>query len=133
MPDSSRPTKKQPNNVIPGPFQFVLLALIAYRAWRLISEDDILERPRHWLVRLPREWEEGQAIPKEYRERLALFINCSWCSGAWISGAVYLTYLATLGTWPDTASEVTVGIGVWFAISASVGLIRSALDPPDEE
>lgn len=118
--------------MIPRPYEFVLLALIAYRTWRLIAEDDILERPRYWLVRLPRGWEEGDAIPKEYREKLALFITCPWCAGAWVSGVIYLAYLATLGEWPDSSEEVATGIGVWFAISASVGLIRSTLDPPEE-
>lgn len=119
--------------MIPEPFEFLLLALIAYRTWRLLAEDDILERPRHWLVRLPRGWEEGDPLPQAYRQKLALFINCPWCAGAWVSGAVYIAYLATLGSWPDTLGEIAVGLGVWFAISASVGLIRSALDPPDEE
>lgn len=118
--------------MIPEPFEFILLALIAYRTWRLLAEDEILEWPRHWLVRLPRDWKEGDAIPRAYREKLALFINCPWCAGAWISLSVYIAFLATLGHWPDTVAEVFVGLGVWFAISASVGLIRSTLDPPDE-
>lgn len=118
--------------MIPEPYEFVLLALVAYRAWRLIAEDDILERPRHWLVRLPRDWEEGKPIPKNYREKLALFLTCPWCAGAWVSLLVYTAYMGTLGRWPDTAGEAVVGAGVWFAISSSVGLIRSKLDPPEE-
>jgi hypothetical protein len=118
--------------MIPEPYQFVLLALIAYRAWRLVAEDDILNRPRYWLVRLPRDWEEGDTIPKAYREKLALFINCPWCAGAWISALVYIGWMATLGEWPDSATDVSVALGVWFAISSSVGLIRSKLDPPEE-
>jgi hypothetical protein len=119
--------------MIPEPFEFLLLALIAYRSWRLLAEDEILAWPRNWLVRLPRKWEEGDPIPKEYREKLALFVTCPWCAGAWVSGVIYIAYLATLGEWPKNASDVFVGIGVWFAVSASVGLIRSTLDPPEEE
>lgn len=118
--------------MIPEPYLFVLLALVAYRAWRLVAEDEILERPRRWLVRLPRNWQEGQPIPQAYREKLALFITCPWCAGAWVSLLVYIVYLATLGDGPHSFEDVVVGAGVWFALSASVGLIRSKLDPPDE-
>lgn len=123
--------------MIPEPYEFVLLALIAYRAWRLLAEDDILERPRRWLVRLPYEWEErdergvAQKLPVEYKEKWALFITCPWCAGAWVSLAIYVIYLATLGSWPDSGEDAVVGAGVWFAISAAVGLIRTNLDPPE--
>lgn len=123
--------------MIPDWYEFVLLALIAFRLWRLLAEDDILERPRRWLVRLPRDWDEGpdpnhpRQPPKEYKEKWALFITCPWCAGAWISLLTYIVYLATLGEWPDNTSEVFIGIGVWFAVSASVGLIRTNLDPPE--
>jgi hypothetical protein len=124
--------------MIPEPYQFVLLILVAYRTWRLIAEDDILERPRRWLVRLPRDWKEGddparpKALPKGYRENVALFLNCPWCAGAWISLLVYIGWIAALGEWPDTAGDVFVGLGVWFALSCTVGLVRRNLDPPDE-
>jgi len=117
--------------VIPGTWQFILLALAAYRLWRLLAEDDILERPRRKLLRLSREWADGDSIPKGYRNELALFLTCPWCAGAWVSLATYIAWIATLGEWPDSASEVFVGLGVWFALSASVGLIRTNLDPPE--
>lgn len=118
--------------VIPPVYQFVLLVLAAYRLWRLLSEDEILERPRRWLVRLPQTWDEGDAIPKDYRNEWALFITCPWCAGAWASLATYIGWMFTLGDYPDSASQVFVAIAIWFAISASVGLIRVRLDPPDE-
>lgn len=125
--------------MIPEPYWFVLLALIAYRTWRLIAEDAILDRPRRWLVRLPRDWSEGddptrpRPLPEGYRGETALFINCPWCAGAWVSLLTYIAYLATLGDWPENTSDYFVGIGVWFALSASVGLIRTNLDEPDED
>lgn len=118
--------------MIPEPYQFILLALIAYRSWRLLAEDEILEWPRRKLVRLPYKWEATQPIPKAYKEKLALFINCPWCAGAWVSLIVYVIYLAALGSWPDGVSDVVVGFGMWFALSCSVGLIRSKLDPPED-
>lgn len=118
--------------MIPVLYQFVLLALIAYRVWHLLAEDDVLKRPRHWLVRLPRGWKEGDTLPRAYRQRLALFINCPYCLGFYVSLGVYLAWISTLGTWPGSVTDILIGVGIWFAISASVGLIRSTLDPPDE-
>lgn len=118
--------------MIPEPYQFLLLALVAYRVWRLVAEDDILERPRRWLVRLPMNWKEGDSFPRKYREELALFINCPWCAGAWVSLLVYGIWLFTLGDGPHSTEDVLVGLGMWFALSCSVGLIRSKLDPPEE-
>lgn len=117
--------------MIPYWYQFILLSLAAYRLWRLLAEDDILERPRRWFLRLPRTWNDGDAIPKKYRNEWALFLTCPWCAGAWLSLITYIGWIATLGEWPDSVSDVFVGLGVWFALSASVGLIRTNLDPPE--
>ena len=124
--------------MIPEPYQFVLLVLLAYSVWRLIAEDDILDRPRRWLVRLPRDWKQSddparpKPLPKDYRENVALFLNCPWCAGAWVSLLVYIGWIAVLGEWPDTAGDVFVGLGVWLALRVTVGLIRRNLDPPEE-
>jgi hypothetical protein len=123
--------------VIPEPYQFVLLALIAYRLWRLIAEDDVLEGPRRRLVRLPRNWRgasgdrPADSIPSAYRETLALWLTCPWCAGAWVCLVVYGFWMATVGEWPDTAGDVTVAAGIWFALSALVGFQRAKLDPPE--
>ena len=118
--------------MIPEPYQFVLLALVSYRVWRLLAEDVILEKPRRKLVRLPSTWKEGDSFPSKYREEWAIFFNCPWCLGAWVSLGVYIGWLAVLGDWPDSAGDVFVGIGVWFALSSLVGFQRSILDPPEE-
>lgn len=118
--------------MIPPIYQFILLTLVAYRVWRLIAEDDILERPRRWFLRLPRDWDgDERTIPKRYRNEWALFLICPWCAGAWVSLGVYIGWLLTEGSTPDSASDVAVGIGIWLAISCVVGLIRSKLDPPE--
>lgn len=118
--------------MIPEPYLFILLALVAYRVWRLVAEDAILDLPRRWLVRLPSTWKEGDSLPRKYRGELALFINCPWCAGAWVSLLVYGFWLFTLGDGPHSAEDVLLGLGVWFALSASVGLIRVRLDPEEE-
>ncbi len=119
-------------DVIPPIYQFALLALAAYRIWRLLAEDEILEWPRRYLVRLPQTWDEGDSIPRAYRNKLADFLTCPWCLGFWVSLGSYVGWMLTLGDTPDSVSDVFVALGIWFALSAVVGIIRSQLDPPDE-
>lgn len=118
---------------IPDWWEFVLLSLISYRAWRLIAQDDILDRPRNWILRLPRNWDgDERTLGPRYRNKLALFLRCPWCAGAWISAFIYLVWLSFFGD-PDFTSDVILGaLGTWFALSATVGLIRTNLDPPED-
>lgn len=118
--------------VVPTLFQFALLCLAAFRLWRLLSDDDILDRPRRWLMRLPRDWEEGKPIPVGYRNEWALFLTCPWCAGAWVSLITYIGWMFTIGNTPDSASDYFVAAGIWFAISAVVGLLRENLDSPEQ-
>jgi hypothetical protein len=99
----------------PGAWVTIILLAAAFRIWRLLAEDFILDRPRHWIVNLPRNWKEGDAIPKNYREKLAEFINCPWCFGFWISIAVW-------GLWQINEHWTEV-LCVPLAISAGVGLV----------
>lgn len=108
---------------VPSPWIAVLLVAASYRLWRLLAEDTILERPRRWLVRLPQEWKDGEAIPDEYKEKWALFITCPWCAGFWIS-------LALWGIW-QIENHWTEVFMVPLAISAAVGITRVKLDPPE--
>ena len=103
---------------IPDWWEFVLLTLAAFRVWRLISEDTILERPRRYVTGLPQRWKEGDALPKGYREYLAIFIECPWCAGFWISVA----WWGAWQIWPHGA----VVAAVPFAISALVPLLAKA-------
>jgi hypothetical protein len=119
--------------MIPEPYELVLLALIAYRVWRFIAVDTVFEKVRHKLVRLPKTWVEGQSLPKSYRNGLAEFLNCPWCAGLWVAGIVYVLWICTLGEWPDSVTDIAVGLGIWLALSALVGFQRSILDPPEEE
>jgi hypothetical protein len=101
----------------------IILVAASFRAWRLLSEDIILERPRRWLVRLPRDWEEGQELPEAYRDELAEFISCPWCLGAWVSIVAWIA-------WQIEPHWTTV-LAVPLAISAAVGITRGKLDPPE--
>jgi hypothetical protein len=117
--------------VTPDWWEFVLLSLAAFRVFRLLAEDDILDRPRNWALGLPKNWEQGKPIPKRYRENLAFFIRCPWCAGFWISLLVYVAWIAAgPGEWES--DELYMGGVSVFAISAIVGLVRRNLDPPEE-
>jgi hypothetical protein len=104
---------------IPDWWVFSILALAAFRCWRLISEDEILQVPRRKIVRLPIEWEDGDPIPNEYRIGIAQFISCFWCAGFWISVGIWALWL-----WQP---EWTTGLSVPLALSAAVGAVGSLL------
>ena len=98
--------------MIPSPWEWALLALAAFRIWKLIADDALLDRPRVWvLARLP----DGKA---------ELFIVCPWCLGWWLS----LAWVVAFWLWPHGA----VVAAVPFAVSAAVGLIASALSAVPE-
>ncbi len=104
---------------IPNWYALSLLGLAAFRLWRLLAEDDILNRPRdrlsewsllgHW----DREGEPGNPAMD--------FVMCPWCFGAWIAVGWWLTWI-----WQP---HWTLVIAIPFALSALVGLIGSRLDP----
>jgi hypothetical protein len=92
----------------------VLLGLAAYRIYRLLAMDTLLDTPRAWLVGLGG-WKEGQPVPRGYRHRIAEFLVCAWCLGFWLS-------LAWWGAWQQWPHGTLVAAAP-FAISAVVGLL----------
>lgn len=105
---------------IPDWWAFLLLAGGAFRTWKLLAEDDILDRPRRYLLRLGSEWtKEGDPVPDDYRLGWAEFLTCAWCSGAY---AVLAWWIA----W-QIAPHATLVAAVPFALSAAVGIIGQIL------
>ena len=101
---------------IPSWWEFTLLSLAAYRIYRLIAEDTILDRPRRKLVRLADDWQqEGDDPGPHYRSELGLFITCPYCAGFWIAVAWWLAWLI----WP----HATTLIAVPWAISATLAFL----------
>jgi len=101
---------------VPDWWEFLLLALSTFRIWRLTAEDEILEIPRRKIVRLSREWQDGDMLPEGYRLGLAKFISCPWCWGFWLSASIWLLWL-----WQPLW---TAGLSVPLALSAVVGFIE---------
>jgi Protein of unknown function (DUF1360) len=83
-------------------YALILLALAAFRVWRLLAVDMVLDGPRE---RLPKSW--------------AWFVDCPWCLGFWVS----LGWWAGYQLWPHAALVVAVP----FAVSTLVGLLWDAL------
>jgi hypothetical protein len=98
---------------IPDWYEIILLSLAAWRIFQLIAFDSILDQPRRYVTRLGKKWEkEGDALPKEYREKWALFLQCPYCLGFWIG-------LVWWGAWLIWPYETLVA-AVPFVISAGV-------------
>lgn len=95
---------------VPDWYAIVLLSLAAFRTWKLIGDDTILDRPRNWAML--RAFKIGGPKGKDYLETL---LECPWCAGFWISLAWWLGWVIS----PHWA----VIVAVPFVISAAVGLL----------
>lgn len=105
-----------------APWWFVLLSFAAYRVFRLLAEDTILDRPRRWLLRLGDWDEEGEEDPPEdYRFKWGIFLTCPYCAGFWISGIGLALYSLVIEWHGVLAFLVT-----WFAVSAVVAFLAKA-------
>jgi Protein of unknown function (DUF1360) len=108
---------------IPDWWQFLLLMLAAYRIYHLLADDTILDRPRKWVLGLPRSYDpdrESANLYPGYRENVATWLTCPWCAGFWIS-------LGWWAAWLITPKWATVAAVPW-ALSALVGLIGKHLE-----
>lgn len=120
----------------PDWWQFVLLALAAFRIYRLGARDTITEPLRAALtyedaasVSLdddPGE-KEGLAviglddeIPKSLRVYASTLIRCPWCAGFYVSAAVW-------GAW-EVWPRPTLFLAAPWAVSAAVALVTKNLD-----
>lgn len=103
----------------PDWWTFLLLALAAFRVFRLLAHDTILDPARERLLGL-RGWSEGQMIPPGYRRRTAEFLICPWCLGFWLA----LGWWAAWEIWPHGATVAATP----FALSAVVGLLAANFD-----
>lgn len=76
---------------LPDWYGILLLGAAAWRTFQLVSNDDILDRPRNWLLGL-KEWSPGQKVPETYREKWGEWITCPYCAGAWVAVAWWVAF-----------------------------------------
>lgn len=86
---------------VPDWWEVALLALAAYRTWKLVGDDVITERPRDWL--------------KTKSEYAYDFLTCPWCLGFWIG----LAWWAAWEAWDDTLIPAAA-----LSVTALVGIIE---------
>lgn len=96
---------------VPSWYELLLLALAAFRTWRLIARDTILDRPREWILAQP---------ARRWRDHLETWLECMWCQGFWQS-------LAWWGAWQVWPRATLVAAAPW-AISALLALAAKNLD-----
>lgn len=128
---------------VPSPWEFVLLALAAYRLTRLVGWDDFppIAQARSWLIGeewaydfpmypviqdtadiedIPTVTEPGEGEHRYRRPLLAHLIFCPFCVGFWISLGIYLGWV-----W---GQDWALAVYTPFAVSGVVGLIAKNLD-----
>lgn len=110
---------------IPAAFEFVLLALAAWRLYRLAAYDDITRPMRERLVRRAEEPGFVYVGDGNYRPRLDTFVHCPYCLGFWICVAGWVAYQV----WPHGM----VWLAVPWAASAVLVLIEVNHDAGDPE
>lgn len=101
--------------MIPEPWEFVLLSLAAFRVWKLIADDRILDRPRDWLL--------DRIIGKRGEQKgiyWSDFLTCPWCAGFWITLLTYISWIV-LGPGRFDRDELMMAVVSVMAISAAVG------------
>lgn len=76
----------------------------------MLAFDEILNRPRRWLLRLGDDWkQEGDPLPEQYRLKWALFLTCPFCFGAHIATAWWIAWQIS-GKWTDIFASL---VALW--------------------
>lgn len=99
---------------VPNWYTLALLSLAAYRTFRLLSEDTILDRLRARVLGY-RGWQEGQKLPSSYRVKLSEFVGCPACLGAWVSlfwwvAWEWQTHITTVAAVPLAVSVIVIAV-----------------------
>lgn len=105
----------------------VLLALAAYRVTRLIVIDAIFDETREWFFKkLDFKKVKGSdtfVSRNLVAQKLSYLLQCTWCTGVWVSTGIYLIWA---GEWYGWDSAISIA-----AIAGAQGMIH-ALEPSDD-
>lgn len=96
-------------SAVPSPWEFVLLALAAWRVWTLLSSDTILDPVRDRVL-FTRDGEP--------RVRWIDWVECPYCSGFWVAVAWWSAFAMTDWT--------LVAAAPW-AVSAAVVFVEATV------
>ncbi|WP_106517423.1 DUF1360 domain-containing protein [Streptomyces sp. 111WW2] len=101
-----------------------LLGLAGYRGTQLAVHDTILNPARNRI----HNWQAKRPTSGP-RLAVTMLIECIYCTGWWVSGALLLTYLLATGTWHD-ATLLVHGIE-WLAVAGVQSLANRFDDTLD--
>ncbi len=93
---------------VPGWYELALLGLAAWRTWCLLASDQILDRPRRYLLNRA----------GGHRGSLEEFLECPYCLGFWVA----LGWWGAWQFWPQTVTAIATLV----AVAALVPLIQRA-------
>jgi len=117
----------------PSWFQFLILGLAAWSTYHLLANDDILDRPRRWVLRLGDEWtKDGDPVPDDYRLKWGQFLSCPYCAGFWIWIAWLVFWWAAPGA-ALPAAFVMGGRAIVIAAAKTLGKEEDKLVSRDAE
>lgn len=99
--------------ILPGPWEFALGALAAWRIWKLLADDDVLNRPRDWIEDRSRFFEK--------------LLACPYCSGFWVALFASTIWYEAEGI-PWSWETGVSWLATTFALSAAIVLIETSHD-----
>ena len=102
---------------------FVLLAFAAYRVTRLIVIDAVFDEVRDWgFKKLDfKKQKDGTYVSRNgiVSQKLSYLLQCTWCTGVWVSTAMYWVWRGEFDLLPI------------LAIAGAQGMLH-ALEPSDD-
>lgn len=99
--------------VVPPPWMFFLGAFAAWRIYKLLADDDVLDVPRDWLT--------GRSA------KIEKLLACPYCLGFWVSALGTLGYYLVLDE-PDSWGVAYGWAVTTFAMSGVLVFVEILLD-----